>query len=336
VQGRLRHIGPQGCPWTPPSTRHILAITQLSGLQGQFGVSGPGCGRDTHALSGPAFETALEVCPPRRHRDGGRAARFTPTPVITRAEIEYNRGRPLIRRTHLITPTHNPPEDGVQINPPEGGPAERAPRLDRARANEILAQRCARRGSSPSSARLNASTVRYDYAGPYVRARHRAGPERVAASGLTPARRPGARRRVWRAYRRYGLSIEVLHVEPDPAFLHDPHPRRQSAWTARRLTPWPPSSRCGPLLLAFGNDPDFDRHGIVTRGASDEPEPLPSASVAYSLTRTGGRRIRRSANPSEHSMIRQGLRASRQAPLRDAVGFKWYVPLSWTRGGPLP
>jgi phosphoglucomutase len=322
---------------------HILAITQaICDYKAQFGVSGPVfVGRDTHALSGPAFETALEVL-----AANGVTAMvdellgFTPTPVISRAVIEYNRGRTVDPADGIvITPSHNPPEDGgFKYNPPEGGPADTGTTAwIEARANEILAQRCAPARRIPFQRALEApSTVRYDYAGPYVEGLATVlDLERVAASGLTLCADAlgGSGAAYWaRIAERYGLSIEVLHVEPDPAFSfmtldHDGKIRMDcsSPYAMASLI-----SLADRFDLAFGNDPDFDRHGIVTKGGGlMNPNHFLSASVAYLFsTRTGwppasgvGKTLVSS------SMIDRACELAGRPLFEMPVGFKWFVPL---------
>ncbi|HVN41431.1 MAG TPA: phosphoglucomutase, alpha-D-glucose phosphate-specific, partial [Steroidobacteraceae bacterium] len=208
---------------------HIVAITQaICEYRRGLGVDGPlYLGKDTHALSAPAERTALEVLAANgvevflQEGDG-----LTPTPVISRAILAYNRGR----REHLadgivITPSHNPPEDGgFKYNTPDGGPADTAvTRVVEERANELL--QAGNRGVArvtPDAALRAATTHAVDLALPYVEdLRHVVDLEAIRAAGLALAVDPlgGSAVHFWdRINAVHGLDIKVVNPAVDPTF----------------------------------------------------------------------------------------------------------------------
>ncbi|HPC47898.1 MAG TPA: phosphoglucomutase, alpha-D-glucose phosphate-specific, partial [Deltaproteobacteria bacterium] len=274
---------------------HILAITQaICDYKREFAITGPVfMGRDTHALSEPAFGTALEVLAANAVTvmvDEGLA--FTPTPVISRAVVEYNRSRREdLADGIVITPSHNPPEDGgFKYNPPGGGPADTGTTSwIAARANEILAGRCAGVRRLPYERALKApTTVRYDYVGPYVEGLAGVVDMHIISSSglrLCADAMGGSGAAYWqRIAERYRLDLDVLHADPDATFGfmtldHDGKIRMDcsSPYAMAGLV-----SLKDAYDLAFGNDPDFDRHGIVTRSQGlMNPNHFLSAAVAF-------------------------------------------------------
>jgi phosphoglucomutase len=256
---------------------HILAITQaICDYRRMRGTDGPlYMGKDTHALSGPAQRTALEVLAANEvetiiQRDDG----VTPTPVISRAILVYNRGR----RDHLadgivITPSHNPPEDGgFKYNPPNGGPADTdVTRWVEDRANELLRSRNAGVRRVAFSAAFAAKTTHEeDFVLPYVRdLRNVVDMGAIRAANLALGVDPlgGAARSYWEPINAtYGLDITVVNPVIDPTFSfmtvdHDGVIRMDcsSPYAMARLVGLKDRFR-----VAFANDPDSDRHGIVT------------------------------------------------------------------------
>lgn len=256
---------------------HILAITQaVCDYRRAHGIDGAVLiGKDTHALSLPAERTALEVLA----GNGVEAvlaagAGITPVPVISRAIVAANRGR----RSRLVdgliaTPSHNPPADGgFKYNPPHGGPADSATTAwIEARANELLrgANRDVRRLSF-AAARCAATTRTSDFIDPYVRDLDLViDMQAIRAAGLKLGVDPlgGAALYCWDPINaRYGLDIEVVNRTVDATFSfmtldHDGKIRMDcsSPYAMARLVQLKERFR-----LAFGNDTDADRHGIVT------------------------------------------------------------------------
>jgi len=259
---------------------HILAITQaICEYRATRGITGPlFIGKDTHALSDPAQRTALEVLAANgvttciQANDG-----FTPTPVISHAILGHNRaGKGGIADGIVITPSHNPPADGgFKYNPPNGGPADTdVTDAVQKRANELLASNNAGVKRVSYEAALKAGTTRViDYVMPFVRdlgnvvdmAAIRNASLRLGCDPLG-----GASAAYWEPIREvWGLDITVVNQAIDPRFAfmtldHDGKIRMDCSSA---------DAMAGLIALkdkfdvAFGNDPDADRHGIVTRSA---------------------------------------------------------------------
>ena len=257
---------------------HILAITQaICDYRRSQGIDGPlFMGKDTHALSPPAELTALEVLAANQvetfiQHDNG----VTPTPVISRAILVYNRGR----KQHLadgilVTPSHNPPEDGgFKYNPPSGGPADtHVTSWIQDRANVILAEglRAVRR--CPFSRAL-AGARRHDFISEYVNdLASVVDMEAIRSARLSLCADPlgGAGVVYWgRIAERYGLSLTIQHDVIDPTFRF-----MRVDWDGKiRMDCSSPYAMAGLIALkdkfdvAFACDTDHDRHGVVTRSA---------------------------------------------------------------------
>ena len=261
------------------------------------GTDGPlYMGKDTHALSAHAQRTALEVLAANgvqtiiQREDG-----VTPTPVISRAILVYNRGR----KEHLadgivITPSHNPPEDGgLKYNPPHGGPAEsEVTKWIQDRANEFL--HAGNRGvkRQPLASALKAATTRQeDFVQPYVDdLRNAIDMEAIRAAGLKLGVDPlgGAALPYWEPINAtYGLDIKVVNPKLDPTFSfmtvdHDGVIRMDCS------SPYAMASLVrlkDQFRVAFANDPDSDRHGIVTPSAGlMNPNHYLAVAIRYLLT----------------------------------------------------
>jgi phosphoglucomutase len=291
--------GHRGSPFNGTFTEaHILAITQaICDFRRMMRTDGPlYIGKDTHALSGPAESTALEVLAANhvetviQSGDG-----VTPTPVISRAILEYNRRR----KEHLadgvvITPSHNPPEDGgFKYNPSHGGPADSdVTQWVEARANALLQARNSDIKRIPAEQALKASTThREDFVIPYVRdLANVLDLDAIRASRLKLAVDPlgGAGRFYWEPIRSlYGLDITIVNPDVDPTFPfmtvdHDGRIRMDcsSPYAMARLVGLKNRYR-----LAFANDPDADRHGIVTpTGGLMNPNHYLAVAIRYLLT----------------------------------------------------
>ncbi len=292
--------GHRGSPLRGSFTEsHILAITQaICDFRYRVqGIDGPlYLGRDTHALSAPAQRTALGVLAANGvetviQQDDG----VTPAPVISRAILVYNRGRKKgLADGIVITPSHDPPEDGgLKYNPPHGGPADtNAAHWVEARANELLRNHNSGVKRLPvMAATLAATTHQEDFVMPYVRdLRNVVDMDAIRGAGLKLAVDPlgGAAKPYWEPINSvYGLDIAMVNPAIDPTFSFmtvDQSGRIRmdcsSGYAMARLL-----SLKDQYRLAFGNDPDADRHGIVTPagGLLDANQYL-AVAIRYLLT----------------------------------------------------
>jgi phosphoglucomutase len=319
---------------------HILAVAQaVAEHRARAGVGGPlFLGRDTHALSEPAERTALEVL-----AANGVAVVVSqgdapvPTPVISHAILTHNRGRTTgLADGIVVTPSHNPPEDGgIKYNPPDGGPADTAvtAAIER-RANELLlaGNRDVRR--VPLSRARAAATVR-DFVGPYVK-------DLRSAVDLEPAR--GARIRIgvdplggsnahyWGAVAaEYGLDLTVVNPVVDPTFGFMPldydgkiRMDCSSPYAMANLV-----AMKDRFDLAFGNDADSDRHGIVTpsRGLLNPNHYLAVAIDWLFRSRPGWPATAAVGKTLVSSALVDRVAARLGRRLYEVpVGFKWFVP----------
>jgi phosphoglucomutase len=275
---------------------HILAITQaICEYRGTQGITGPlFIGKDTHALSRPAERVALEVLAANQvetfiQRDDG----FTPTPVISRAILVQNRGRSgSLADGIVVTPSHNPPSDGgFKYNPPNGGPADTdVTDWIQNRANELL--RAGNAGVKRISAALKASTTHaQDFVVPYVEdLANVVDLEAIRSAGVKIGVDPlgGAAAAYWEPLaERYGVDITVVNPKIDPTFAfmtldHDGKIRMDcsSPWAMAGLV-----ELKDRFDIAFANDPDADRHGIVTPSAGLlNPNHYLAVAIGYLLT----------------------------------------------------
>ena len=321
---------------------HILAVTQaICDHRRGRGIDGPLClGKDTHALSAPAQRTALEVLAANgvdtiiQRADG-----VTPTPVVSRAILVYNRGR----REHLadgivVTPSHNPPADGgLKYNPPNGGPADSdVTGWVQDRANELLrAGNAGVRRLTLEAARASGRIHEQDLVGPYVDDLANVVDMRaIGAAGLALGVDPlgGASVGYWEPINaRYGLDVDVVNPRVDPTFGfmtvdHDGQIRMDcsSPYAMARLV-----SLKDRYRLAFANDPDSDRHGIVTPSAGlMNPNHYLAVAIRYLLTHRPRWPVRAAVGKTlvSSSMIDRVVRDSGRELYEVPVGFKWFVP----------
>jgi phosphoglucomutase len=320
---------------------HILAITRAICEQRRAaGVDGPlFIGKDTHALSEPAFATALEVLAAESvtvmiPADLG----YTPTPAVSHAILTYNRGRRSgLADGIVITPSHNPPEDGgFKYNPPHGGPAEtKITAAIAERANTLLVDGPEHIARWPLAKALAADTTRrYDYIGVYT-ADLAAVVDlaAVASAGLKLGVDPmgGAAVAFWEPIaERYGLSIEVVNPLVDPTFGFMPLDKDGKI----RMDCSSPYAMRGLIDLkdrfdiAFGNDTDADRHGIVTRaGGLLNPNHFLAVAVWYLFQhRPDWPATAGVGKTLVSSAIIDRIAADLNRPLVEVpVGFKWFV-----------
>jgi phosphoglucomutase len=321
---------------------HIQAITQaVCDYRRQQGIDGPlYLGKDTHALSAPAQRTALEVLAANDvetivQRDDG----VTPTPVISRAILVHNRGRTTgLADGIVVTPSHNPPEDGgIKYNPPHGGPADTdVTGWIEARANALLESRGAGVRRVPFARAITAPTTHEDdFVLPYVRdLRSVVDMDVIRDARLTLGVDPlgGAALPYWEPINaEYGLDIAVVNPRLDPRFAfmtvdHD---------GAIRMDCSSPHAMAGLLGLrdryrvAFGNDPDADRHGIVTPSAGlMNPNHYLAVAIRYLLTHRphwpAGAAIGKTLVSS--GLIDRVVQRLGRPLYETPVGFKWFVP----------
>jgi phosphoglucomutase len=321
---------------------HILAITQaICEFRRMKGTDGPlYLGKDTHGLSGPAQRTALEVLAANDvetifQRDDG----VTPTPVISRAILVHNRGRKeRLADGIIITPSHNPPEDGgLKYNPPNGGPADTdVTHWVQDRANELLKMKNSEVRRWPFSKAIKAPTSRQqDFISPYVEdlqnvidmAAIRAGGLKLAVDPLGGAALP-----YWEPINAlYGLDISVVNPKLDPAFSfmtvdHDGKIRMDcsSPYAMARLV-----GLKDHYDVAFANDPDSDRHGIVTPSAGlMNPNHFLAVAIRYLLSHRPRWRAQSAVGKTlvSSSLIDRVVHKLGRQLSEVPVGFKWFAP----------
>jgi phosphoglucomutase len=321
---------------------HILAITQaISDYRRQQGITGPlFMGKDTHALSRPAERVALEVLAANgietfiQREDG-----FTPTPVISHSILGYNRGRSNgLADGIVVTPSHNPPTDGgFKYNPPNGGPADTdVTDWIQNRANELLRTANKSVQRIAFEAALKAPTTHAeDFVTAYVEdlasvidlEAIRSAEVKIGVDPLG-----GAAVAYWQPVaERYGIDITVVNPNVDPTFAfmtvdHDGKIRMDCS------SPWAMASLVrlkDRFDIAFGNDPDADRHGIVTPSSGLlNPNHYLAVAIRYllanrpqwPLTAVVGKTL-------VSSCLIDRVVASLERTLWEVpVGFKWFTP----------
>ena len=321
---------------------HILAITQaICEYRRNQGVTGPlFMGKDTHALSRPAERVALEVLAANGvetfiQGDDG----FTPTPVISRAILTHNQGRSEgLADGIVVTPSHNPPTDGgFKYNLTNGGPADTdVTDAIQNRANELL--RDGNRGVRriKFEAALKASTTHAeDFVMPYVQDLAKVvGLEAIRSAGVKIGVDPlgGASVAYWQPLaERYGLEITIVNPDVDPTFAfmtvdHDGKIRMDCS------SPFAMASLVNlkdRFDIAFGNDPDADRHGIVTPSVGLlNPNHYLAVAIRYLLTHRPQWSNRAVVGKTlVSSCLIDRVVASLDRKLWEVpVGFKWFTP----------
>lgn len=321
---------------------HILAITQaICDCRRLRGTDGPlYLGKDTHALSAPAQRTALEVLAANQvetliQREDG----VTPTPVISRAILTYNQQRDKgFADGVVITPSHNPPEDGgVKYNPPNGGPADAdITQWIQERANHLLQAGNAGVNRLPFAQALKATTTHQeDFILPYVQdLRNVVDMDLLRAAGLNLAVDPlgGAALPYWEPINSvYQLDIKIVNPVLDPAFSfmtvdHDGRIRMDcsSPFAMARLVGLKDHYR-----LAFANDPDSDRHGIVTPAAGlMNPNHFLAVAIRYLLTHRPLWSTKSAVGKTlvSSGMIDRVVGKLNRRLCEVPVGFKWFAP----------
>ena len=320
---------------------HILAITQaICEYRVGQGTVGPlYLGKDTHALSEPACVSAIEVLAANGveimiDQDGG----YTPTPVVSHAILTYNRGRTSgFADGIVITPSHNPPEDGgIKYNPPQGGPADTAvTKWIEVRANALLAADLQGvKRLSYDQARRASTTHLHDFLGAYIGDLAQViDMDMLRAAGLKLGIDPlgGSSVAYWEPIaERYGLTIEIVNPSIDPTFRfmpldHDGKIRMDcsSPYAMKNLI-----ALKDRFDVACGNDADSDRHGIVTRTAGlMNPNHYLAVSISYLFAHRPGWGSNAGIGKTlvSSSLIdRVATRLTRRL-VEVPVGFKWLV-----------
>ena len=334
--------GHRGTPFKGTFTEaHILATTQaICDYRRMQGIDGPLLmGKDTHAVSAPAQKTALEVLAANgvetmiQQNDG-----VTATPVISHAILVYNRGR----KDHfadgiVITPSHNPPEDGgFKYNPPNGGPADTdVTTWVQDRANDLLRANNSGVTRLPYSQALKASTTHEaDFVLPYIKdLKYTVDMDAIKNAGLKLGVDPlgGAFAPYWDQVNSvYGLQIEVVNRVIDPTFSfmtvdHDGKIRMDCS------SPYAMASLLrlkDKFQVAFANDPDSDRHGIVTPSAGLlNPNHYLAVAIQYLLTHRPDWPATAAVGKTvvSSSMIDRVVESLGRKLSETPVGFKWFV-----------
>jgi phosphoglucomutase len=320
---------------------HILAITEaICRWRAAHDIDGPlFLGIDTHALAEPAFATAMEVLGARGVEVMIDSARgYTPTPAISHAILTYNRGRKRgLADGIVITPSHNPPQDGgFKYNPPNGGPAdtEITGSIERD-ANQLMAAGTDSVKRVPFERAMRAETThRHDYIAAYAADLGNViDMEAIRSSGLRIGADPlgGAGVHYWIPIaERYGLALTLVNDAVDPTF------RFMSVdWDGKiRMDCSSPYAMARLVQMrerfdiAFANDTDSDRHGIVTRSAGlMNPNHYLAVAISYLFAHRGGWRADAAVGKTavSSSMIDRVAAKLGRKLLEVPVGFKWFV-----------
>ena len=334
--------GHRGCSFKNAFTElHILAISQaLAEYRLKQGYTGPMfIGKDTHALSEPAFVSAVQVLVANGikvivQENGG----YTPTPVISHAILQYNKANPdKLSDGIVITPSHNPPEDGgFKYNPPNGGPADSdVTKIIQDRANEILDDNFDDIEQWDFSEAMESDLVEeYDYIQPYVddlknvldleaiaKAGVKIGVDTLGGSGVA----------YWPVIAKtYGLDIEVVNDTVDPTFSFMTLDKDGKI----RMDCSSPYAMAGLIKLkdkfdvAIANDPDYDRHGIVTKSSGLlNPNHYLAVAIDYLFTHREGwpKNAKVGKTLVSSSMIDRVVAQLGRDLSEVPVGFKWFV-----------
>jgi phosphoglucomutase len=326
------------CSFNEP---HVLAICQaIADYRKEQGINGPlFLGKDTHALSEAAFASALEVLIANKIQVCiQKGLGYTPTPVISHAILTQNKGAETkLADGIVITPSHNPPEDGgIKYNPPHGGPADTdATSWIEQRANQLLAKDLEGVKMMPYQLAIQSGYCQHiDYIQHYVddlenvidmaaiaKAGIRIGVDPMGGSGIA----------FWpRIAEKYGLNITVVNEKVDPSFAFMPLDKDgqirmdcSSAFAMANLI-----QLKDKFDIAIGNDPDFDRHGIVTRsGGLMNPNHYLAVVINYLLSNRPDWSARLAIGKTlvSSALIDRVVSARGRNLCEVPVGFKWFV-----------
>ncbi|GMM84586.1 phosphoglucomutase (alpha-D-glucose-1,6-bisphosphate-dependent) [Pseudoalteromonas sp. MTN2-4] len=318
---------------------HILAITQaICDYRKANNIFGPlFLGKDTHALSEAAFNSAIEVLVANevqvitQENDD-----YTPTPVISHAVVCYNKAHPHeLSDGIVVTPSHNPPEDGgFKYNPPNGGPADTdITKWIEDRANQLLLEDLVEVELFPFAKAKQSGFIKYeDLITPYVddlinivdldaiaKAGVKIGIDPLGGSGIN----------FWPVIKeKYGLDLTVVNPEVDPRFAFMPLDKDGKI----RMDCSSPYAMANLIALkddfdiGIGNDPDYDRHGIVTKGGLMNPNHFLAVAIDYLLThRDWAKDIKVGKTLVSSAMIDKVVKSHDKEVFEVPVGFKWFV-----------
>ena len=318
---------------------HVLVISQaIADYRMENGITGPlFIGIDTHALSEAALRSCVEVMAAngveiRLQENFG----YTPTPVISHAILNWNSTGAPIADGIIITPSHNPPEDGgLKYNPPSGGPSgSEITKIIQERANKLLSGKLRGVKRICYKKALAAPTTRLvDYVRPYVDdLKNVLDMTAIAASGIKIGADPlgGSGINFWAPIaERYLIDIEVVNKKVDPtfSFMQPDHDGKI------RMDCSSPYAMRGLLALkdkfdvAFGNDPDYDRHGIVTKDGLMAPNAYLAVAVEYLFTRRKNWQSGAMAGKTlvSSTLIDKTAAGAGRRVYEVPVGFKWFV-----------
>jgi phosphoglucomutase len=295
-------------------------------------------GFDTHGLSEPAWRSCLGVLAAAGVKTVvSKGREFSPTPVISFMILEHNRQNPgALADGLIITPSHNPPGDGgIKYNPPHGGPADvDATGWIERRANELMASPGSVRALRLSQALSSGHVEEWDFVTPFVESLGSVVDlPAIKSSGLRLAADPlgGSGVHFWgRIAERWGLDITVVNPKVDASFSFMP----LDSDGAIRMDCSSPYAMANLLEsgkgfdLAFGNDPDFDRHGIVSGGALMNPNHYLAVAIHYLLSHRPGWKpgLRIGKTLVSSSLIDRVVEGAGRGLYETPVGFKWFVP----------
>ncbi len=318
---------------------HILAIAQaIADLRKKQGITGP-CfiGKDTHALSEAAFITVIEVLAANQVKVVVQEANgFTPTPAISYAILNYNKSHKDIADGIVITPSHNPPEDGgIKYNPANGGPADTdLTSVIEKQANQLLATNLAGvKRLSFDAAMTSGYVIEQDLIMPYVSALGEVvDMKAIQRSGLKIGVDPlgGSGIEYWKKIAEYyQLDIEIVNDQLDQTFRfmpldHDGVIRMDcsSSWAMAGLL-----GMKERFDLAFANDPDYDRHGIVTPDGLMNPNHYLAVAIDYLFQHRPqwGKNVAVGKTLVSSAMIDRVVNDIGRELVEVPVGFKWFV-----------
>ena len=319
--------------------QHIEAICQaVAEYRNAQGFKGPlYLGKDTHALSEPAFASAISVLiannvPVVIQSDEG----FTPTPVISRLIIVHNKTHESQADGLIITPSHNPPTDGgMKYNPPHGGPAEgEITKVIEQRANEIISNKLVDVKRVGFSQAMQSTLLgREDFINFYVdQLSQVVDMEAIAKAGVHIGVDPlgGSGIHYWPVIaKKYGLNLAVVNPVVDASFAFMPLDKDGKI----RMDCSSPYAMSGLIALkdkfdiAVGNDPDFDRHGIVTKtGGLMNPNHYLAVAIHYLMTHRDWSKTCKIGKTLVSSSLIDRVANLIDRPLSEVpVGFKWFV-----------
>jgi phosphoglucomutase len=324
--------------------QHIVAICQaIAEYRQQNSIKGPlFLGKDTHALSEPAFASAISVLIANDvnvviQSDALSGKGFTPTPVISRLIISHNKiPSQLLADGIVITPSHNPPSDGgIKYNPPHGGPAEgEITKLIEQRANEIISGKLVDVKQLPYSQALQSSLLaKQDFIAHYVSQLDQViDMQAIAKAGVNIGVDPlgGSGIDYWPVIaKQYGLKIKVVNEVVDSSFAFMPLDKDGRI----RMDCSSKYAMAGLIAIkndfdiSVGNDPDFDRHGIVTpSGGLMNPNHYLAVAIHYLMTHREWPETCKIGKTLVSSSLIDRVAKQISRPLSEVpVGFKWFV-----------